>query len=60
MPEARYPAARVFAARLAEHFARLVAADAADPPPGVPPADAATIQALIDAAFWASLQREEG
>jgi len=42
----RYPAARLFARRLAAHFA--------------PAADAASIEALIDAGFWASLQREEG
>ncbi|HEY8233105.1 MAG TPA: hypothetical protein VIJ10_10605 [Vicinamibacteria bacterium] len=42
----RYPAARLFARRLEAHFA--------------PAADAASIEALIDAGFWASLQREEG
>ena len=55
-----YPAARAFAPRLE----RLFAAGAAPSPPGSPPAppgpDAGTIEALIDAAFWASLQREEG
>lgn len=54
-----YPAARISAARLADHFARHAAAG----PPGTlacaPLPDAATIEALIDVAFWASLQREE-
>jgi hypothetical protein len=55
-----YPAARAFAPRLEEHFAR----HGAKRPPGspVPPPlpDAPAIEALINAGFWASLQREEG
>jgi hypothetical protein len=56
-----YPAARAFAQRLEEHFARH--AEAASRP--VSPAaaqlpDAGAIEALVDAGFWASLQREEG
>ncbi|PYR42461.1 MAG: hypothetical protein DMF95_28265 [Acidobacteria bacterium] len=55
-----YPAARVVAPTVHAHFARH--ADeahrrgriAAGPPP-----DADTIEAIIDAAFWASLRREE-
>jgi len=46
-----YPAARAIAGRLEAHFAR--------PGDGRSP-DGAAIEALIDAAFWASLQREEG
>ncbi len=42
----KYAAARHFATRLAAHFAS--------------GADAAAIEALVDAGFWASLQREEG
>ena len=42
----KYAAARHFAARLASHFKT--------------GADAAAIEALVDAGFWASLQREEG
>jgi hypothetical protein len=42
----KYAAARHFASRLEPHFA--------------PGADAAAIEALVDAGFWASLQREEG
>ncbi len=61
MNNAMYPNARLVAARAEAHFARHIAlarargrADVADPP------DAATIEAIIDAAFWASLRREEG
>lgn len=44
-----YPAARAVAPRIAKHFARH------------PPApDAAAVETLVDAAFWASLRREEG
>ncbi len=58
MSEPLYPAARTFAARLEDHFARHAAPgphEAAAPLP-----DARAIEALIDAGFWASLQREEG
>ena len=55
-----YPAARTFAPRLEEHFARHAAADPQGPPAGAPLPDARAIEALVDAAFWASLQREEG
>jgi hypothetical protein len=51
--EPHYPAARAFAGRLEAHFASHAAA-------GVPLPDARAIEALIDAGFWASLQREEG
>ena len=54
-----YPAARTFAPRLEEHFARHAAADP-HLPAGASLPDARAIEALIDAAFWASLQREEG
>jgi hypothetical protein len=52
-----YPAARAFAERLERHFAHHAEAVRASrlPLPGAP-----AIEALIDAAFWASLQREEG
>ena len=55
-----YLAARKIAPRLAEHFARHAAAGARGSAEGTPPPDAGAIEALIDAAFWASLQREEG
>jgi hypothetical protein len=55
-----YPAARIVAPKIQAHFDRHVA-DArergqTDAPP---PPDAATIEAIINAAFWASLRREE-
>ena len=56
-----YPAARAIAATVHEHFARRIASArergkeglAAEP-------DAAAVEAIVDAAFWASLRREEG
>jgi len=55
-----YPAARAVAAKVHEHFVRHVAEARSRGQTGlaVPP-DADTIEALIDAAFWASLRREE-
>ena len=53
MREPRYPAARSAAARLEAHFAREASG-------GTPAPDAAAIEALVDAGFWASLKREEG
>ncbi|HEX9187628.1 MAG TPA: hypothetical protein VGB87_11175 [Vicinamibacteria bacterium] len=53
MSEPRYPPARAFAGRLAAHFA-------AHAPVALPRPDAGAIEALVDAGFWASLQREEG
>jgi sensor domain DACNV-containing protein len=60
MSEPAYPAARIVAPKIQAHFAlheqealrrgRVVVS---------PPPDAATIEALVDAAFWASLRREE-
>jgi hypothetical protein len=44
-----YPAARAVAPRLAAYFSRYQ-----------PAPDADAIEALVDAAFWASLRREEG
>jgi hypothetical protein len=52
-----YPAARASAARLAQYFGRR----AEDGPSAVgPPPDAGVVEALVDTAFWASLQSEEG
>src|SRR5439155_17036492 len=45
-----YPAARTFAPRLEEHFARHAAAGPNGAPPGAPLPDARAIEALIDAA----------
>jgi sensor domain DACNV-containing protein len=51
-----YPAARAAAATLEGYFARhAIAGETAAPPP-----TAADIEGIIDAAFWASLRREEG
>ncbi len=52
MAEPGYPAARAIAPRVESHFAHH-----AD---GAPAPSAAVIERLIDAAFWASLRREEG
>ena len=59
--ESAYQAARIVAATVAEHFARHLAAavergedELASPP------DTLTIEAMVDAAFWASLRHEEG
>jgi len=59
MNEPLYPAARRYAGRLEDHFARH-AANGSRPSGGTPLPDARAIEALIDAGFWASLQREEG
>jgi hypothetical protein len=55
-----YAAARSSAAGLVDYFARHAAAGQAHPTAGAGLPDVATVEALIDAAFWASLQREEG
>lgn len=60
MSEPRYPSAREVAPRIVEHFKKLteVAASAGDPNlTPVPAVD--DLEAVIDAAFWASLRREE-
>lgn len=61
MTEPAYPAARAVAETVREHFARNLAAarrrgerELASEP------DAAAVEAIIDAAFWASLRPEEG
>jgi hypothetical protein len=59
MSASLYPAARSFAARLEDHFARHAAAGARGPA-SAPSPDAGAIEAMVDAGFWASLQREEG
>jgi hypothetical protein len=56
MSAPHYPAARAHGARLAEHFAARPSAAAQ----AVPAPDVEAVEALIDAGFWASLQREEG
>jgi len=57
----RYAAARAAAPRVAEHFAKYIAAARRDVNTTIAFApDEATIETIIDAAFWASLRREEG
>ena len=61
MTEPAYPAARAAAARIRAHFARhraMPATQQGREPAPVP--DTAAIEAIIEAAFWASLRREEG
>src|SRR6187399_651388 len=55
-----YAAARSAAPGLVDYFARHAATGQASPAAGAGLPDAETIEALIDAGFWASLQREEG
>jgi hypothetical protein len=55
-----YAAARSSAAGLVDYFARHAATGQAHPAVGAGLPDVATVEALIDAGFWASLQREEG
>jgi hypothetical protein len=60
MTSPTYPAARLVAESVQGHFARhIAAARAADKQTGVTPSPRA-IESIIDAAFWASLRREEG
>jgi hypothetical protein len=56
--EPGYPAARAVAARVRAHFERLAAAADGDDLAALP--DLVSIEAMIDAGFWASLRREEG
>src|SRR5262245_37654554 len=60
MPELRYPAARLHAEKLRDHFARQVRDPRDTPKRGGGLPDTRTIAALLDAGFWASLKREEG
>jgi hypothetical protein len=61
MNEPTYKAARIIAATVADHFRRHIAAARAQGEERLAPEpDEATIAAIIDAAFWASLRREEG
>lgn len=58
-----YPAARAVALPVEAHFARADAAAREAGDGGREPAvlpDAATVEAVVNAAFWASLRREEG
>ena len=60
MTDPAYPAARAVAATMEGYFRRFVEANGqGDADTGLVP-DAAAIERLVDAAFWASLRREEG
>jgi hypothetical protein len=62
MTEPSYPAARTVAHTVVEHFARYfaLATPQQDLPKLARHPDAQVVEAIIDAAFWASLRREEG
>lgn len=60
MTEPAYPAARIVADTLRNHFGRLIESARSQGRRPAPAPDAATIEAIIDAGFWASLRREEG
>lgn len=61
MSSPAYPAARAIARRVREHFARHFAmARAHGRKDLAPQPDAKAVETITDAAFWASLRREEG
>ena len=61
MDGGRYGTAIAAAPRLAEHFAKHIAAARRDSRQTIAFAPgASTLEAIVDAAFWASLRREEG
>jgi hypothetical protein len=56
-----YPAARAIAKRVQQHFSRQLAAARQHGRDGLAPEpDEEAIETIVDAAFWASLRREEG
>lgn len=58
--EPAYPASRAVASVVEAYFARNIASALEQALPGLAPQpDAAAVEAIIDAAFWASLRREE-
>jgi hypothetical protein len=60
MDIARYGGASAAASRVAAHFSRHIDAAHLDGRATAPAPSVATIATMIDAAFWASLRREEG
>jgi hypothetical protein len=60
MSEPGYPAARAIAPLVQAQFAQHLAAAGDNDTPSFLVPDPADIEAMIDAAFWASLRREEG
>jgi Probable sensor domain DACNV len=60
MDTARYGGAHAAAPRVAAHFANHIKAAGRDGQPAAVAPGVPAIEAIIDAAFWASLRREEG
>ncbi len=60
METARYGGANAAAPRVAAHFANHIRAAQRDGVPAAAAPSVSTLEAIIDAAFWASLRREEG
>jgi hypothetical protein len=60
MPGPAYPAAREVAVTINDYFARRFAVAQTKPQQLAPQPDAAAVEAIINATFWASLRREEG
>jgi hypothetical protein len=61
MTEPAYPAARIIAATIQAHFEQHLTSARHHNQQGLAPQpDTQTIEQIIDAAFWASLRREEG
>src|SRR5947199_10661329 len=61
MKSPAYPGARAISVTAHEHFARRIADARAKGKEGLAEVpDAEAIEAIVDAAFWASLRREEG
>jgi len=57
MSERAYPAARLVAAKVREHFTQHLGANV---PANLVLPELADIESIVDAGFWASLRREEG
>lgn len=61
MPAPGYPAARTIAPAIYSHFVRHIETARSAGAPTLPsPPDIDAVETIIDAAFWASLRREEG
>ena len=60
MNTARYGGAHAAAPRVAAHFARHIQAAQRNGQTTAPAPSVDTVEAIVDAAFWASLRREEG
>src|SRR5437870_2682376 len=60
MDNARYGGARAAASRVAAHFANHIKAAETGGLTVAPAPGSQTLESIIDAAFWASLKREEG